>query len=185
MFNPFAASARSRRGLAARVSLWLAALSSVPLCPPEAFAVPLAAVRGGRAKPKKVADPGLSNITFTGFRMLADGRALLFVELSAKVPVTVVKQKDGVVYQLEGARVALKNNKNPLITSGFSSDLLSARLVVPHASRSKGKTRKKADVVMPRVDLVLTLRSNVAPTHVMTERAGGAVLELTIARAPK
>lgn len=125
------------------------------------------------------ADAALPNVTYTGFRLLSDGRAVLYVELTAKVPITVSKQKNVVIYQLEGARVALKNNRNPLITSQFATILDSARLVVVPAAR-KGKRTRSAEGAVPRVQLVLRLREDATPTHTLSERPTGALLEITL-----
>lgn len=125
---------------------------------------------------------GLANVTFTGFRMLADGRSLVYVELTSKVAVSVEKRGNNVfVYRLDGTRVALKNNKNPLITSGFASLLDSARWVVPSSKAKKKPGRKAAAAdASPHVDLVLTLRDAATPTHVMRDGKAGAILEITL-----
>jgi len=156
----------------------LAVAAAALLIAPELSAVPLASPKS-HSQPKKADESGLPNVTYTGFRRLSDGRALVYVELTAKVPVTVHPQPGGVIYRLEGARVALKNNKNPLLTGAFETNLLSARLVVPKASHKKGQ-RKASSAESTHVDLVLSLRSGASPTHIMNERAGGAVLEITI-----
>jgi hypothetical protein len=140
-----------------------------------------AAPRSARSHDKVNAT--LPNVTFTGFRLLGDGRALLYVELTSKVPVTVQKQKNVVTYELEGAQVLLKNNRNPLITSQFATILDSARLVVVPAPSKKGKQARRADSPTPRVQLVLRLREDATPTHTFSERPSGAVLEITLPAA--
>lgn len=169
--NPAAAAKprRTRRfALATSAFLLASPLSARPLAAPK---------RAAAAAKSETA--GLPNVTYTGFRRLSDGRALLYVELTAKVPVSVVQQPGGIIYRLEGARVALKNNKNPLLTGAFATNLLSARLVVPKAPRKKGRG-KPQDAEARHVDLVLKLRSGVTPSYAISERPGGAVLEITI-----
>jgi hypothetical protein len=137
--------------------------------------------RGARSARAKQADATLPNVTYTGFRLLKDGRAVVYVEMTAKVPVTVQKQKNQVIYELEGARVALKNNRNPLLTSGFASVLESARLVPIKPARSAKAKRARAGESAPaRVQLVLRLREDVTPTHAFSEQPSGAVLEVTL-----
>ncbi|MFZ5890376.1 MAG: hypothetical protein ACOY0T_04840 [Myxococcota bacterium] len=179
-------SRRPPRSLDAQRARLLAVFAACSLVTPELSALSLTqplAAPNARARAKQSEDSSLPNVTFTGFRRLADGRALLYVEITSKVPVSVVQQPGGVIYRLEGARVALKNNKNPLLTQGFDTNLLSARLVVPKAPRKKG-ARKASEAPASHVDLVLNLRSGVTPTHVMSERPGGAVLEITIPAVP-
>jgi len=139
----------------------------------------LAAPRAGRSA-KAVDAPAFPNVTFAGFRMLGDGRALLYVEMTSKVPVSVQKQKNVVTYELEGAQVLLKNNRNPLITSQFATILDSARWVVVRPASKKGKRARAAENAVPRVQLVLRLREDVTPTHTFSERPSGAVLEITL-----
>jgi hypothetical protein len=157
-----------------RARLIALATSAVLLAPAAAARSPSASKRTASAAERE-AGP---NVTYTGFRRLSDGRALLYVELTAKVPVSVVQQPGGVTYRLEGAHVALKNNKNPLLTGEFATNLLSARLVVPKAPRKK--TRGKSEPEARYVDVVLKLRSGVTPTYAISDRPGGAVLEITI-----
>lgn len=147
------------------------------------LAAPLAQ-KSSRAARTKDSDSALANVTYTGFRLLKDGRAVVYVELTSKVPVTVHKQKNQVIYELEGAQVALKNNRNPLITREFATILESARLVVVKPARArKGKHAAQAESGSSRVQLVLRLREDVTPTHTLTERPSGALLEITLPAA--
>ena len=125
-----------------------------------------------RARRAKQDDPSLANVTFAGFRPLADGRSLVYVEISSKVPVRLERKPGLLVYELSGARVALPNNRNPLVTTGFASSLDSARL----------RENKSAE---HSVELVLKLRADVTPTHTFAERATGAVLEITLPALPR
>jgi hypothetical protein len=147
------------------------------------LAAPLAQ-KSSRTARAKGSQSALPNVTYTGFRLLKDGRAVVYVELTSKVPVTVHKQKNQVIYELEGAQVALKNNRNPLITRQFATILESARLVVVKPGRApKGKHVAKTESSSPRVQLVLQLREDVTPTHSLSERPSGALLEITLPAA--
>lgn len=157
----------------------VAALCALLAVGPSVASDSLAAPRAGRSA-KAAADAALPNVTFAGFRLLSDGRALLYVELTSKVPVSVQKQKNLVTYELEGAQVLLKNNRNPLITSQFDTILDSARWVVVRPARKKGKRANATESAAPRVQLVLRLREDVTPTHTFSERPSGAVLEITL-----
>ena len=137
--------------------------------------------RGVHPKRAQDSQDALPNVTYTGFRVLKDGRAVVYVEISSKVPVTVQKQKNLVIYELEGARVALKNNRNPLLTSGFATILESARLLVVKPARAaKTKRARAAESGPSRVQLVLQLREDATPTHTLSERPSGALLEITL-----
>ena len=107
-----------------------------------------------------------AEITFLGYRALANGRGVLFVELSDPVAVEASRAGQVVQYRLLGASVPLKNNKNPLLLRDFSSSALTATLVPDKKS----------------VRLVITLRESVAPEHRLVARAAGkgAVLEIEL-----
>lgn len=130
------------------------------------------ALAGGRtrsalaAKRNRKAKPGASRteVTFTGYQSLPGGRGMVFVELSELVAVEVHRAGQVVEYRMIGARVPLRNNRNPLNLRDFSSSALSAVLV----------PEKNA------VKLVVTLRGNVQPTHKITPRGKGAVLEVEL-----
>ena len=126
-----------------------------------------------RTRVGKLDDPSLANVTFAGFRPLSDGRSLVYVEISSKVPVRLERKPGFLVYELSGARVALPNNRNPLVTTAFASSLDSARLRESKASSARS------------VELVLKLRADVTPTHTFAERATGAVLEVTLPALPR
>ena len=105
-----------------------------------------------------------AEITFSGYQSLPGGRGILFVELTNPVAVEVKRTGQVIEYKLIGARVPLKNNRNPLLLRDFSSSASSAVLVPD----------KNA------VRLVVTLREKVSPTHRMVERGKGAVLEIEL-----
>ncbi len=167
-----ASVACSRRGL-------LATLLGAVLLGSSAEAL----AKSKSAHAAKHADDGLAQITFAGFRPLPDGRSVVYVELSNQVPVRLERQKGVLIYELSGAKVVLKNNKNPLITSGFVSSLDSARLVEPKALAKRGN--KKTATPSGNVQLVLRLRADVEPSHAFVQRTGGAVLEVTLPAPPR
>lgn len=112
---------------------------------------------------KRTADVG-PEITFSGYKALPDGRGILFVELTEPAPIEIERAGRVIEYRLVGARVPLRNNRNPLLLRDFNSSALSAVLVPD----------KKA------VRLVVTLRASVSPTHKLQARGAGAVLEIEL-----
>lgn len=107
-------------------------------------------------------------ITFSGYQALPGGRGILFVEMTESVAVEVKRAAQVIEYKLVGARVPLRNNKNPLLLRDFNSSALSAVLVPD----------KQA------VRFVVTLRANVNPTHRMVQRGKAAVLEIELPAPP-
>jgi hypothetical protein len=107
-------------------------------------------------------------ITFSGYRALPGGRGVLFVEMTESVTVEVKRAAQVIEYRLVGARVPLRNNKNPLLLRDFSSSAMSAVLVPD----------KQA------VRFVVTLRANVNPTHRMVQRGKATVLEIELPAPP-
>jgi hypothetical protein len=84
------------------------------------------------------------------------------------VAVEVSRNGQVIEYKLVGARVPLKNNKNPLLLGDFNSSATTARLVPD----------KKA------VRLVITLRGKVSPSHRVVARGKGAALEVELPPPP-
>ena len=119
-----------------------------------------------------------AEVTFTGFQTLPGDRGIVFVELSDAVAVEVSRSGQVIEYRLVGAKVPLKNNKNPLLMRDFKSSALSAVLVADKPSR-KHKQHRVASV-----RLVITLRGADTPTYRMVSRGKGAALEVELA-APK
>jgi hypothetical protein len=149
-----------------------AALAALALwCAPgaSAWAAPKAAATQ--------ADDGIE-ITFIGYRALPGGRGLLFVELSDSLVVDVSRAGPVIEYKMRGARVPLKNNRNPLLLRDFSSSALMAVLVPskPEKGARKGKPARGEQSVR----LVVTLRGNVTPTHRIVMRGKSAVLEIEL-----
>jgi hypothetical protein len=126
---------------------------------PLAHAAPRAA-KGESAK-------GKSEITFLGYQTLAGGRGKLFVEMTDAVTVEVNRSGHVIEYKMLGARVPLKNNKNPLLLRDFGASALSAVLVPD----------KQA------VRLVITLREAITPSHRTVQRGQGVALEVELPAA--
>jgi hypothetical protein len=104
--------------------------------------------------------------TFPGFRVLAGGASRVYVELTAPVAVEQHPTKGTLVYTLKGARVLARNNRNPLITTHFSSPVSRVRLV-PNGMD---------------LDVVIELRADAPGTHrIVTDANGTARLEVDFA----
>jgi hypothetical protein len=102
--------------------------------------------------------------TFPGFRALPDGRTQVFVELSRSVAVKEKRDGATLTYILRGARIVVRNNTNPLITTHFSTPVDRARLV-----------RAGEDL-----DFVVDLRADAGPTYeIVATEEGAARLEVT------
>jgi hypothetical protein len=114
--------------------------------------------------------------------MLPSSRSLVYVELTAPVEVRLSQRGTDVVYTLEGAQVPLKNNRNPLNTSAFASNVLMVKLVQQRAPKTKRGNKERA--APPSVELTIRLRTAVTPTHTLIRGASGPVLEITIPDAP-
>jgi hypothetical protein len=149
---------RARLGRAA-ATFSLCVSSAVP-----ALGLPVTTTADELKKPAK----DEAEITYTGFVPFEDGRAKVYVELTRAVPVEVSRAGRTVTYTLKGARVVIRNNRNPLLTAHFASIVESARLV-----SDKKATR-----------LVVQLREEAAPSHRMVSRGRGAALEVDFP-APK
>jgi hypothetical protein len=91
--------------------------------------------------------------------VFANGSSRIWVKLTSPVVVDVRQAKGAVTFVLRGAKVPSKNDKNPLLTSDFSSPVMSARLV---------PTKTDAE-------LVVALRENVTPKHRVVKRPDGTV----------
>jgi hypothetical protein len=132
-----------------------------------------------------VAEPAVAikdnaEITFTGYQSLPGARGIVFVELTDAVAVEVSRSGQVIEYRLVGAKVPLKNNRNPLLLRDFKSSAVSAVLIVD----SPRKNRKKHGHAQPSVRLVLTVRGAASPSFRMVPRGKGAVLEVELGPAP-
>ena len=101
--------------------------------------------------------------TLPGFEMRGDGGSRLFVELTQSVPVEERHARNTLTYVLKGARVAVHNNVNPLVTVHFNTPVMQARLV-PSGH----------DLLF-----VIALRAAVTPTWKLNPaKEGSAVLDI-------
>lgn len=128
--------------------------------------------RKGRARPharrRLKFDPAAPIATFPGFRMLPDGRSLVFVSVSKVVGVEVRRSGNRVAYVLSGADVAVRNNTNALVTTWFDTPLSRARL-----QPAKGGAQ-----------LVLELREAADPTYRVNKLANGWMTLEVVLPAP-
>jgi hypothetical protein len=97
-------------------------------------------------------------VTYTGLRVHDDGSATLRVELSKKVAVQKSAQGTEVRFFLPGARITVKNNKNPLLAQHFATNVVSAEIQPSKAG----------------VTVVVRLRQAVALEPQLIDQAGGA-----------
>ena len=133
------------------------------------FASPGLPAQGGASKQKDGAE-----VTFCGYQSLPGDRGLIFVEVSELVAVEVTRSGQVVEYKLVGARVPLRNNRNPLLLRDFNSSAMSAVLVPDKPAKGRGAKKQRS------VRLVVTLRSQVTPTYRMVARGHGAALEVEL-----
>lgn len=117
----------------------------------------------GRLAAREAKGPGVV-VTFSGFRSSPGGGGVVFVELTESIPVEVNRAGQVIEYKLVGAKVPLRNNRNPLLLRDFGASALSAVLI-----QDKNAVR-----------LVITLRGTVNPTHRMLARGKGAALEVEL-----
>ncbi len=115
--------------------------------------------------PAKSAPSG-PEVTFAGFRMLEGGGSRIEVELTQDAQADETLRGKKAEYLIRGARIPVRNNRNPLVTREFDSVVLVARLVPERGKRGK----KKA---VAGVRLVVSLREAVKPTHRVVRKADG------------
>lgn len=145
---------RHSRGVRIGLLLGGVALGALALAP---GAVDLAhAETAAQKAAKKAPRP---QVTFTGFHEFEDGSARIWVRLTKAVNVEEHTAKGKITFVLKGAKVPGRNNKNPLITSHFTSSVMSARLVA---------TKHDAE-------LVINLKQDVAPKHRVVSRPDGTI----------
>lgn len=122
-----------------------------------------------------------AEVTFSGYQSLPGNRGVIFVELTDPVAVEVSRSGQVIEYRLVGATVPLKNNTNPLLLRDFGAGAVTAQLIPDKADKRRGKKGKGADAKRtPGVRLVISLRSNVTPSHRMVQRGKGAALEVEL-----
>ncbi len=126
--------------------------AAAPATPPAAPATPRAHKRANKAHGPVA--------TLPGFEMQADGSSRIFVEVTQQVEVTEKHAKGKLVYVLKGARVAKRNNRNPLVTVHFNTPVVRARLVPAGAD----------------LHVVIDLRKDVAATFKWAAMKDGAAM---------
>jgi hypothetical protein len=159
----------SRAGLFASLVAGLVGLSTAGSADAQTAAgaaLAKSAPKKARPKARRAMNRTGPIATFPGFRLLEGGASRVYVELTAPVPVEPHPTKGTIVYTLKGARVLAKNNRNPLITTHFSSPVSRVRLV-PNGMD---------------LDVVIELRVDASGTHrIVNEANGTARLEVDFA----
>jgi hypothetical protein len=87
---------------------------------------------------------------------------LVYVNLTETVPVTSTVQGNTMTFTLQGARVQIRNNRNPLLAEHFGTVVKSARLL------PSGKN----------VDLVIELSGPATPQARVVQESRGATLQV-------
>jgi len=122
-----------------------------------------------KARASKV-NPNLSQAKGPEFKVAADGTTHLTVQLSRKVEFRTETTRRRFTVNIAQAQVAVLNDRNPLITTHFTTPLVDARLV-PHKVG---------------VRLVIDLRESVTPQVSMKDVGAGAVqLEVVLPRSSR
>ena len=125
---------------------------------------------------------GSAAVTFTGFDEASDGTSRLYVKLSRPVAVETTSSGTHLEYLLPGATIPISNNKNPLITRHFGVQIVSAQLVIPGATKEKGRTKRRTKAKEPPqaeaqgVRLVVETREPVKPRHRMVKNQDGTAI---------
>jgi hypothetical protein len=107
-------------------------------------------------------------ITFSGFHAFDDGSSRIFVKLTTAVPVEARYSGKKIEYIFRGAKVPIRNNKNPLLTTYFGAQVVSARFV----QDKKGKGRDKS--VDARFEILL--REESKPPHKVEKMPDGTAI---------
>lgn len=125
--------------------------------------------RAGTEPEARAADavPASAEIIFTGFARHPDQGASIFVRMTGEVPVQAERAGKRLTYRLNGARLKLQNNQNPLPTEHFGPPVSNVALV----PSSTG------------VDLVIDLSGSpgqAGPTHRYALQGGIATLHVEL-----
>ena len=126
---------------------------------------PRGKVRRVKKRAKRAVHRG-PKASFPSFRLLPDGRTLVFVKLDRRVNVQVRRARGRATYVLSGARVEIRNDTRPLLTHYFPTPLSSLRLL----RDGEG------------AQLILDLREDVIPKHRLRSGRRGkfSILEVTL-----
>lgn len=155
---------------ARRIVAPLAAVLALSFAPsagaePSPAKKPVATGKAKKAAPKRHKRRTVGPIAaFPGFRLNQDGSTQIFVQLTSPVPVEEEKGDRTLTYTLKGARIAIRNNRNALVTSSFNTPVTRARIVETDED----------------VKLVIELRAATTPTETTAPAPQGrAVVEVS------
>jgi OOP family OmpA-OmpF porin len=109
-------------------------------------------------------------VTFSGFHVFPDGTSRIYVQLTSSVAVDANVTGKKAEYLLHGARIPIRNNKNPLSAEHFVAEVVNARLV-PTGQEAKGRKKQKAKT--SDVRLVVEMRDAAKPQHRLVRNADG------------
>ena len=109
---------------------------------------------------------GVTVASLPGFRMLPDGRSLISLEVSGRVPVTQSTAAGRISYHLAGVNVPARTNRFDLPTDFFATPVGRVRLL----SADGG------------ADLVIELRAPAQPTARLQQSGRGVVLRVELPR---
>ncbi|HMI84535.1 MAG TPA: hypothetical protein VK550_10600 [Polyangiaceae bacterium] len=132
---------------------------AVPGSPDSAAVAGKEAPSRGRRAPAGRARSDAALATFPGFRLLPDGRSRIYVELTRSVSVDERRAEGVLIYVMHDARVPVRNNRNALITTHFSTPVARARLLSVGAD----------------VELIIDLRKSVSATQKVVPGENGSV----------
>lgn len=122
----------------------------------------------GKGRGRETAASREPAITYTGFHVFDDGSSRIFVKLTAEVPVEARYSGKRVEYVFRGARIPIRNNKNPLLTEHFGASVVSARFVQDKKVKGRSKTTDA------RFEIVL--REAAKPTHKIERMPDGTAI---------
>src|SRR5687768_18462217 len=88
-----------------------------------------AAFDANAAKKNKKPNESGPQVTFMGFRSSAEGKSIIFVEMTAPIEVAMTKAQGAVIFTLKGGTVLGKTNRYPLLMNEFGSPVVSAQLL--------------------------------------------------------
>lgn len=115
------------------------------------------------------APKGPPTATWVGFRQLSPTKTLVYVNLTETVAVRSETQGNRLIFTLSGTRVAVRNNRNPLLASHFGTAVKSAQLL------PKGKD----------VELVIELNGAATPHSRVVRETQGATLRVELEHPPR
>lgn len=104
------------------------------------------------------------------FVLTRDGLSRVTVQLSRHVDVVVSSKRREYTFALRNVQVAVQNDKNPLVTTHFSTPIANVKL------RSKGND----------AELIISLREPASPHHDLRDAPDGTtILEVTVPKSTR